>query len=189
MERRDFFQRVGLPVVPILGAAAAGYLGYLGADFLGNDAFRLAVATLAGAVYFAAVAFGAIYVYAVAALRGATPAERLMAIAVTPLAWATKESLLLLESHSLLECLYWYLNPLNIWLAVFMVMEVGIAQLIVRRRWRKVGRVDRVWAWKSGLLIFGGLSTGLALFAWGQGENVYVMFLEGYRALFGSGLS
>ena len=31
------------------------------------------------------------------------------------------------------------------------------------------------------------LSLVVSLYAWGEGENVYVMFLEGYRAFFGPG--
>ena len=33
-----------------------------------------------------------------------------------------------------------------------------------------------------GALIFGGI------FAWGQGENLYSIYLDGYRLLFGSGV-
>ena len=35
-------------------------------------------------------------------------------------------------------------------------------------------------------IVIGGLGFG-GIFAWGQGENLYVLYLDGYRMLFGSG--
>jgi len=56
--------------------------------------------------------------------------ERILAICITPFVWATKESFRLYESHSLLECLYWYLNPLNIWLATAIGLEAGLGNIL-----------------------------------------------------------
>ena len=145
-------------------------------------------ATVSGAVYFVCVALGAVYVYIVARLRGASFGERVLACAVTPFVWATGACAQLYESHPLIECLYWYLSPLNIWLATFMVLEMGVCEIFCRRALNRRGMSLRVVT--PGVLSAVGVSLFLAVFffAWGRGENLYVMFLAGYRMIFGSGL-
>jgi len=38
------------------------------------------------------------------------------------------------------------------------------------------------------VFLFGGMIVFAGIFAWGQGENIYILFLEGYRLFFGAGI-
>jgi hypothetical protein len=100
----------------------------------------------------------------------------------------TKEALRLTESHPFMESLYWYLNPLNIWLLSFVVMEMGLATLMVRTVLKQQGKAQRVFTAGPVVTVLGSLIFAVSIYAWGEGENVYVFFLEGYRSLFGYGL-
>ncbi len=100
----------------------------------------------------------------------------------------TKESLRLLESHPLAECLFYFLNPLNLWLGLLIALELAAAVLISRWIHRRRGKPIRLLAVTPALTIAVSLGLVIGLYAWGRGENVYVLFLEGYRAAFGSQL-
>ena len=146
------------------------------------------MAGIFGATYFLSIAFGALYVCATAYVRGASLSERVLASFITPLAWMTKEVLVLTASHPFSECLYWYFNPLNLWLAFLVLFEMGAATLIVRAVWRRRGEAVRIVTAAPVAAMSASLFFIVFLFAWGKGENVYVIFLEGYRFLFGSGI-
>jgi len=172
-------------VLLVMGASLAGY--ELSAA-ISNAVLHEAVARLAGTVYFASVAFGAFVVYAIASLRGDPAPRRILAAAIPPFAWMTKECLRLYASHPLAECLYYYLNPLNVGLVLLVVFECAAATLLIRAMRRQRGEAIRV-------LTTGPLATSAAsfaglvgLFTWGHGENAYVLFLSGYRLLFGPGV-
>ncbi|HOG08358.1 MAG: hypothetical protein M0P04_00065 [Syntrophales bacterium] len=187
MGRKSFILRVGMPVLPVFVAALLSFAVYFFLRFPDRTTFTLVVATLSGFFYFVSISFGALYVYTVSQLRGASLAESVLASFVTPFAWITKEVLILTESHPVLECLYWYLSPLSIWLFVLMCAELGVAALIVRKI--RIQRNEKAYSMRVPALIIAGSLTVFALmYAWGRGENIYVIFLEGYRFFFGSGL-
>lgn len=188
MEKQCFNRRFIYPVAVVFTIMAVSMATYHFSRTIESAAVHRWVATVAGTTWFLSVAFGSFFVYAVACMRGATMAERLLAISITPLAWATKEVFRLTESHTLLECLYWYLNPLNIWLVSFMVLEAGLSDIFCRFLMKKRGSAVRVANPKSLLTVSASLIFAISCYAWGKGENVYVIFLAGYRALFGSGL-
>jgi hypothetical protein len=146
------------------------------------------MALVFGTTYFISVALGALYVYTISYIRGATLAERILASAVNPFIWMTKEVIRLAESHPFHECLYWYLNPLNIWLISFMVLEMGIATLVGRRILKRRGADIAIITPAPVIVILGSLAFAISAYAWGKGENLYVIFLEGYRIIFGSGI-
>ena len=101
----------------------------------------------------------------------------------------TKEVLRLTHSHPFLESLYWYLSPLHLWLIMLMGLEMGAATLIARKILKNRGEMKIVTS-PAPLIVMGvSLFLVIGAYAWGKGENLYVMFLEGYRILFGSGLS
>ena len=145
------------------------------------------MAGLFGTTYFISIAFGALYVYTTAYVRGASLPERFLASFITPLGWLTKEVFVLTASHPFSECLYWYFNPLNLWLAFFVLFEMGAATLIVRAVLKRRGEEVKIVTAAPVAAILASLLFIVFLFAWGKGENVYVIFLEGYRFLFGSG--
>ena len=102
--------------------------------------------------------------------------------------WMTKEVLRLTESHPLAEALYWYCNPLNVWLVSLTVFEMALATLIARRIMRRRGADIRVVSPAPVMIAVASLVFVISVYAWGKGENIYVLFLEGYRHLFGAGM-
>lgn len=185
MHRKPFKQRFTYPALGAAGVMCAACAAYY--LWPGTGAAGLGRA-VAGAVYFASVALGALVVYPVARLRGASLGERVLACATTPFLWATGACVRLSVSHPLAECLYWYLNPLNLWLGMFLLFEMGVAEMGCRVVLNRRGSALRVAAPGAVAAALGGLGLAVAAFAWGRGENFYVLFLAGYRALFGTGL-
>ncbi len=188
MEKRSIASRVLSPVAAVFVVMAGSWLVYNTAWRLENSALHQALAAVSGTLLFLSVTFGALVVYPWAYFRGAPLHERTLACLANPFFWATKECARLYVSHSLAECLYYYLNPLTVWLFLGVVAQMGLAELLCRWRRKRRGEEIRVAAPGAVAALVGGLGLVIGLFAWGEGENAYVVFLEGYRALFGSGL-
>jgi hypothetical protein len=187
MKELDFKDRFLYPAGTVFAVAVVSWAGYFGSAYLENDALHQALAKVFGATYFLSVAFGTLYVYTVSYVRGASPGERVLASAVTPFIWATKESLLQLEAFGILESLYWYLNPLNFWLVCFMALQMGIGGIVARAVLRRRGEAVTAATPASLALIAVSVAAVVSAYAWGKGENLYVIVLAGYRALFGYG--
>jgi arylsulfatase A-like enzyme len=156
---------------------------------MGNAPLHELVARISGTTYFLSVAFGAFYVYLAASLDDAPFAHRVIAALTTPFLWMTKECARLFESHPFIECLYYYVNPLNLWLLLLIALEVGVATLVVRRLRSKRGTPMPVLTRGPVMTIIISLSLVIGLYAWGRGENAYVLFLSGYRGIFGPGVA
>ena len=187
MPKNTFMNRFVMPVVPVLLLAIIGYTGYFESRGIEHYTLHQVVAAVTGTLYFVAIAFGTLYVFTSSQMRGATLGESILASFITPFIWMTKEVLVLLESHPLIECLYWYVSPLHIWLMIFMAIEMGAASLIVRKK--KMKRGEQAGGKMMPILVVtGGRVISVRMYAWGKGENLYVIFLEGYRLLFGSGV-
>jgi hypothetical protein len=180
-------QPVTGPVLLVLAVATLSHIVYFSLRHFAMPGHQI-LALVSGILLFVSIAFGPFYVYIAAYLRGAGLPARIAAAGITPFAWMTKEVARLAESHPLAECLYWYLNPLNVWLVCLVVMELGLATVAARTLARRRGRT--VDASPAGPLLVSAASLILvvSLYAWGKGENVYVLFLEGYRLLFGAGV-
>ncbi|MBU2512360.1 hypothetical protein KJ966_13570 [bacterium] len=188
MNKQEMKRAVIYPVSTVFFIMVLSIYMYSFSKTLNNDNLHQALAFFFGTTYFLAVALGTPVIYSFACLGGASLKLRILAISITPFAWATKECIKIFESHSLLECLYWYLNPLNIWLIMLMALEAGLADLYCRRLKKNRGENIRVANLSSLLTVFISLSLFIAAYSWGKGENIYVIFLKGYRFLFGSGL-
>ena len=68
------------------------------------------------------------------------------------------------------------------------VTQMGLAEMVCRWRQAKGGEEVRIFGAGPLAAFVVGLFLVISLFAWGQGESEYVIFLAGYRKLFGSGL-
>lgn len=184
IEKRDWRSRFLRPVLFVSIVAVSSWILY-------NLAWRLPLhrllASLSGTVLFVSVAFGALLVYPMAYFRGASLGERVAACLIVPFLWATKECVRLFVSFSLLESLYYYLNPLNIWLLLGVTAQMGLAEMLCRQQLKRRGEEVRVFHPAALAVFLGGLFLVVSLYAWGEGENAYVLFLEGYRSLFGAG--
>lgn len=176
------------PIVAVFVVMSVSWIVYNLAWRLDVDALHQALASMSGTLLFVSVTFGALYIYPAMFSRGASLPLRVVACFINPFLWMTKECARLYISFSFAECLYYYLNPLNVWLVLGIVAEMGLAHMVCR--WRAAAKGEATGAFSpGGLAAFViGLFLVISLFAWGQGENAYVLFLEGYRQLFGSGV-
>ena len=113
--------------------------------------------------------------------------NRILAASLVPFLWMTKDVLALMGSHPIVESLYWYFNPLTIWMVCLLAVEVGLGTLAGRYLLKRRGQTIRVVTFGplAAILIGGAVFGGI--FAWGQGENLYALYLDSYRLLFGSG--
>jgi hypothetical protein len=68
-----------------------------------------------------------------------------------------------------------------------MAVEMGLGTLAGRCILKRRGRDVRVVSFGPLAAIVLGSAAFGGIFAWGQGENLYALFLDGYRLLFGSG--
>jgi hypothetical protein len=188
LEKREFGNRILSPVAVVFVVMSASWIVYNLAWRLHSDSLHQVLAAVSGALLFVSVTFGTLYIYPAMFFKGASLPLRVAACFVNPFIWMTKECARLYISYSLAECLYYYLNPLNIWLVLGIVAEMGLMQMVCR--WRAAAKGDETGAFsRGGLAAFViGLFLVISLFAWGQGENAYVVFLSGYRHIFGSGL-
>lgn len=181
-------KRVIFPVVYVFGVMSISFVGYFGSRHLGGGLLQSWMATFFGTTYFISIAFGALYIYTTARIRGAGAFACIVACLINPFVWMTKEVLRLMESHPFLESLYWYFNPLDLWLLSFVIMETGLATMVVRAILKQKGEDLRIFTTGPIITVLGSLVFAVSIYAWGEGENVYVFFLEGYRLLFGYGL-
>ena len=176
------------PVLVIFTVMAVSFTGYFGSRQVTHDGVHQVMALIFGTTYFLSIAFGPLYVFTATTLRGVALPGRVLAAYINPVIWMSKEVLRLTESHPFVEALYWYCNPLNIWLISLTLLEMGIATLIARRMLRRRGADIRVVTPAPVIISIASLGFVISVYAWGRGENVYVLFLEGYRHLFGAGI-
>ena len=187
MIHKNFRSRLASPTLTVFTIALISFTVYFGSRHVDNDFIHQSLAAIFGTTYFLSIAFGALFIYTTAYLRGASLHERILSCFIVPFMWMSKEVLRLTESHPLVECLYYYFNPLNLWLVSLIVMEMGAATLLARFILRRRGETVQDSPTGPLLAIIISIFFFVSLYAWGQGENVYVYFLKGYRLLFGSG--
>jgi hypothetical protein len=187
MEKLNFRNRFISPVLPLLLLMICSWIVYNLAWRLDNHSIHRALALIFGTLLFLSVAFGAVIVYPLTFFRGASLKERIIASSVVPFIWMTKECARLFISFSFLECLYYYLNPLNIWLLCGLCVEMGTAEMICRWRLRKRGQDVKAIVPLAVVAIGIGLFIGILMFILGEGETFYARYLELYRFFFNSG--
>ena len=180
--------RMIIPVLFLLFVTFLSFLGYFGSRYVDSDPIHQLMAKIFGSAYFLSIAFGTLYIFTIGYIRGVSLSGRILASFVVPFVWMSKEVLRLTESHPILECLYWYFNPLNVGLVSMMVMEMGFATLIARAILKQKGRLLRVVTPAPVAVILGSLLFVISGYVWGKGENVYVIFLNVYRFFFGFGI-
>ncbi len=187
MEEHGSLRKIVTPILSVLILALISYFVYFGSRRIENQLLRQILAAGFGTLYFVSIFFAPFYIYTLTYLRGVPLSGRLMASFLIPFLWMTKDVVVMMESHPLLESLYWYLNPLYIWLACLLAVETGLGTLLARyilaRRGQPIQVITAapIAAIVIGIVVFGGI------FAWGQGENLFSIYLDGYRLLFGSG--
>jgi hypothetical protein len=175
------------PVLLVFFLALVSYFVYYGSRLIENQALHQPLAAAFGAIYFLTIFFGPLYVYADGYVRGAPLGLRIFAASLVPFLWMTKDVLVAMGSHPIAESLYWCFNPLSVWLVCLLAAEMGLGTLIGRYILKRRGRAIRVVTFAPLAAIIIGGATFAAILAWGQGEGLYSLYLDGYRSLFGSG--
>jgi len=175
------------PAIVLMACMLISWLVYNLAWRIENDALHQGLGFISGAMLFLSVGFGVFIVYPLMFRKGASLPARLAVSFLTPLAWMIKESALLYISHTAAECLYYLLNPLNVPITLAVFGQMGLSEAVMRMAPKKenLNLARIVVPLFAGIFCF---AAAVGLLLWGQGENAYVIFLENYRRLFGSGL-
>ncbi|MCJ7771899.1 MAG: hypothetical protein MUP22_02070 [Desulfobacterales bacterium] len=148
----------------------------------------LAKTRFSGALLFISITFSPLLVYPLAYFRGASLTERMTASLIIPFLWATKECFRLLTSFTFLESLYYYFNPLSLWLFCGVFAQMGLLEMICRKKLKNRGEKIKAMHPVALAVFFISLFLVVFLYAWGQGENIYVIFLVWFRKFFGPGV-
>jgi hypothetical protein len=187
MEKRGSRPSTWKPVLVVFLLALVSYLIYYGSRLVENQTIHQTLAAAFGTVYFVTIFFGPLYIYTDYYVRGVPLGRRIVTASLVPFLWMTKDVLALMGSHPIAESLYWYFNPLSVWMVCLLAVEMGLGTLTGRYILKRRGQAIRVVTFGPlAAIILGGAVFG-GIFAWGQGENLYSLYLDGYRLLFGSG--
>jgi hypothetical protein len=188
MERQPFSKRFLAPVLLVFIVMSVSWGVYNLAWRLAGPMLHHVLADIFGTLLFLSVTFGVCVIYPVAFFRGASLPERVIASLVNPFIWATKECIRMLGSFTLTESLYYYLNPLNVWLLLGIIAQMSLIEILLRRGRRKRGEEIRVLSVPVVATLVISVALVVGLFAWGRGENVFSYYLVLYKKLFGAGV-
>ena len=188
MEKLNFKKRFIFPVLMVFLVMAASWIIYNLAWRIDTHFIHQTLASIFGTLLFVSVTFGTLFIYPLAYLRGASLTERVAASLVNPFLWATKECLRLLVSFTFFESLYYYFNPLSIWLFCGVFAQMGLVEMICRKKLKNQGQEITAMHPAALAVFLVSLFLVVFLYAWGQGENIYVIFLEWFRNIFGAGV-
>jgi hypothetical protein len=164
------------------------YLIYYGSRSIQNQPVHQTLALLFGTSYFLSIFCGPFYIYTTTYLQGVPTSRRILLSCLIPFLWITKDILVLTESHPFVECLYWYLNPMHIWVVCLLSIEMGLGSLTARYFQKRRGQSLQVVTRAPIATILVAIVIMLSIYAWGQGENLFSIYLVGYRFLFGYGV-
>ncbi len=186
MPKQSFWRRFLQPVGTVLLVWAAMSVVYLECAWrLEPGALRSIITFSSAVLLFLSLGFGALYIYPVAFLRGASTGERLAACLVTPLLWNLKELVRVSEFFSFGETLYYGLNTAFL-LAVFGALgQAGLCELVCR--WRLGKRSEqpvRIFSPAPVIWVGMGLAAVYLLLLWGLGVHFFYIYIQGYKAIF-----
>jgi hypothetical protein len=187
MDKKSFLRRSVGPALLVLIVMTCSWAVYMLSPKIPNFYAFQFFAVISGVFYFISLGFGAFYVYYVAYRGGAGPIERIVAALISPFIWMTKEVVIIASIYTLPEALYYYINPIHTLLIAAAVAEMGVADMLVRRRLRKEGAVPRALTFPAVTAVVLGAAWIVVMFAWGLGVHHFYIFQEGFKALFGYG--
>ena len=179
-------KRVNILIL-IAAVILLAYFGYFGSKRVSDEAARYVLATGFGGLYLVFMLTGPFIIYLGTYLQGVRLSGRILAACLIPFLWMTKDVMALTESHPFIECLYWYFNPLHIWMVCLVALQIGLAELIGRAIYKRHGVEVKIFSIGPFVVILTALIVSIGIFAWGQGENIFSLYLDGYRLLFGYG--
>jgi len=165
-------------------AAPAGVLAGTAACFgLYNHASR-AVAEVVIFPYAAGLGLAPAFLYPWLRSRGAGGAASVAGSLCVYLAWLVKEGVRIERLYGLGGAAYYALNPLSLGIALLLVLQMALAEILVRRRregrWRPGG--GPAWALGAVALV-GGAMAAVALAS--APQELFYTYVEGYELLLG----
>jgi hypothetical protein len=188
MKNRGSQASLWKPICAVFVLAILSYIIYYESRHIENRNLHSFLATFFGTTYFLSIFFGPFYIFTSAYVQRIPLMKRILAAILIPFLWMTKDVVLLMESHPFLECLYWYFNPLTIWMICLLAIEMGFGTLLGRAILKHRGNPIKVVSLAPIIVILIGAIVFGGIYAWGQGENFFSLYLDGYRLIFGSGI-
>jgi hypothetical protein len=188
MKKQSFFKRFFTPVFIVFCFMTLSWITYNIAWRLDNAELHHLLADISGPILLIAVALGTIFIYPMAYFRGASASERIIASFTNPLIWMTKEFIRMLTAFATPEALYYYINPLHVWLILGTIAQISLMELICRSVAKRRGDVKKGFSLPVFVTLFVSIFLVISLYAWGRGENVFSFYLEMYREIFGPGI-
>jgi len=165
-------------------AAPAGVLAGTAVCFaLYNHASR-AVAEVVIFPYAASLALAPAFLYPWLRSRGAGAGATVAGSLCVYLAWLLKEGVRIERLYGLGGAAYYALNPLSLGIALLLVLQMALAEILVRRRREGGWRLGGGPAWALGAVaLIGG---GMAAVALGSApQELFYTYVQGYELLFG----
>jgi hypothetical protein len=185
MRKRSLAARLLMPagiVLLLMGASAWVYDASWRID---HGPLRSAVAFLSGILLWLSIGNGALLAYPMARFRGAGLGERAVACLASPVIWNIKEMVRVSEFFTAGESIYYGLNSLFLLAVIGAFAQMGLCELLCRRRLRSAGQWHgRVATWPPVMAIVAGLSALFLMSYWGDGVHWFYVYMQGYKALF-----
>jgi hypothetical protein len=177
MQKRDFSQRVVMPVSIILVTMILSRVLYFNSS--------ATVATLSGVVMFLSIGFGTLLIYPMSFFRGASLPERTFACLATPLAWNGIEIYKMSEAFTLGESVYYGVNIVIIGTVAGQFLMMGVCDFLCRLRERMAGQEGTRTISPFGVFacLFGIVGLYFVL-VWREGTGLMYLFVRIYKAIF-----
>jgi hypothetical protein len=178
-------KRMIVPALPVMIMMLVSWFAYEYAWRIDSAVIHRGLAFAAGILLFAVIAFGPMLVYPMAYFRGAVVGERILACMITPIFWNVKEVVRVTEYFTVGESLYYGLNPLFLGLLAVVLFQIGLAEIICRRRLQKRDKISLLVFRPAAVVAMVVGAAGVFIFnLWGMGVHWFYVYQEGYNALF-----
>ncbi len=184
MEKQSFLRRFVCPQATVIVIMAVSFLVYHFSHGIKNHAVFQALSSISGIMILLTLWFGTFYIYMVSYFRGASLFERILACFIPAFLWATKESIIVAGVYSVPEAIYFYLSIVNQWLVSTIIAEIGLSEILCRRKIKKQGEEIKVTPVLALLAMVVGIGNTLFILLWNVGVHHFYIFIAGYKALF-----
>jgi len=183
-QRRSLAGRFLFPAALVLLLWAAMTVVYANAWKWGMPGLQRALSWLCGLGGELFRGLAPLIAYPLAYVRGATPAERVVASLAPFLAWWVLQVTVAAGVFSTGEAVYYGFSQ-NFLLSFFVTVSVmGICELVCRRVWKGEGAGGKVWTPGPVAAVLSGPAAVFVLVVWDGGVHWFYLYQEGYKLLF-----
>ena len=185
MEPRSFFQRVGVPILLVMGIMVISVNAYDLARQIENHTLHLIAAHTSAVLMFLTIWLGALFGNTIAFFRGASFKERLLVCLATPVVWSAKVLYSFWGIYSPAEFAFLFLHHLILGPPVVALLCMGISEIwcrIIYRRRSADGSV-KVFEFNNTAVLCAGLLL-VVFMLWNGGHTYYYLYMDLYTRLF-----